>query len=261
MGDEESSDLLIFKLREGKELEEGTEESEPISAGSAVEGVAGEEAEESPPNPNVVVSAKGLKCSIHPWREAYAVCSKCGLPFCYVDIIKKSGKYYCLDDISTVEAEEVHKNVSKNNFFTGVGGIFLLFNGVYMAYIFYPQALVLYHSALVSLTVNGITKLITDYYYPSMANLAAIIASFAAGLAAVAHGRRRVGIVIGFLIFMLISYEFMNSIGVNFLILPMIVSFMSMILMVLGNMSAVRAVNELVDEEYKHIDWPRPEVF
>ena len=261
MGDEESSDLLIFKLREGKELEEGTEESEPISAGSAVEGVAGEEAEESPPNPNVVVSAKGLKCSIHPWREAYAVCSKCGLPFCYVDIIKKSGKYYCLDDISTVEAEEVHKNVSKNNFFTGVGGIFLLFNGVYMAYIFYPQALVLYHSALVSLTVNSMTKLITDYYYPSMANLVAIIASFAAGLAAVAHGRRRVGIVIGFLIFMLISYEFMNSIGVNFLILPMIVSFMSMILMVLGNMSAVRAVNELVDEEYKHIDWPRPEVF
>ena len=101
MGDEESSDLLIFKLREGKELDESTEEAEPVSAGSAVEGVS-EEVEENAPNPNVVASAKGLKCSIHPWREAYAVCSKCGMPYCYVDIIKKNGKYYCLDDISTV---------------------------------------------------------------------------------------------------------------------------------------------------------------
>jgi len=259
LGDEESSDLLIFKLRDGKELEESTEGSEPISAGSAVEGVAGED--ESSPNPNVVASAKGLKCSIHPWRAAYAVCSKCGLPFCYVDIIKKNGKYYCLDDISTVEAEEVHKNVSKNNFFTGVGGIFLLFNGFYLIYIFYPQALVLYHSTLTSLTVKGMMNLIADYYYPSIANLVAIIASLAAGLAAAAWGRRRLGIVIGFLISMLVSYEFMNSSGVNFLILPIIISFFSMILMVLGNMSAVREVNELVDEEYKHVDWPRPEVF
>ncbi len=261
MGDEESSDLLIFKLREGKELEEGTGQAEPVSAGSAVEGIAEEEAEESPPNPSVVASARGLKCSIHPWREAYAVCSKCGLPFCYVDIIKKSGKFYCLDDISTVEAEELHKNVAKNNFFTGVGGIFLLFNGFYLIYIFYPQALVLYHSALTSLTAKGMMTLVTNYYYPSIANLVAIIASFAAGLTAAVWGRRRSGIVIGFLIFMLISYEFMNSSGVDFLILPMIVSFLSMILMVLGNMSAVRAVNELVDEEYRHVDWPRPEVF
>ena len=130
-----------------------------------------------------------------------------------------------------------------------------------MIYIFYPQALVLYHSAMVSLTVKGMMTLITYYYYPSIANIIAIIASFAAGLAAAVWGRRRSGIVIGFLIFMLISYEFMNSSGVNFLILPMIVSFLSMILMVLGNMSAVRAVNELVDEEYRHVDWPRPEVF
>lgn len=261
MGDDESSDLLIFKLRDGKELEESTEEAAPISAEYAAGGASQEEAQESSQNKDVVVSAKGLKCSIHPWREAYAVCSKCGLPFCYVDIIKKNGRFYCLDDISTVETDEIKKNISKNNFFTKVGGVFLLFNGGYLLYIFYPQAGVLYHTALVSLTAKGIVKLLADYYYPSMANLAAVIVSFAAGLAAALWGRRRLGIVIGLLIFLLVSYEFMNSSGVNFLILPMAVSFLSIVLMVLGNMSAVRAVNELVDEEYKHVDWPRPEVF
>ena len=74
-------------------------------------------------------------------------------------------------------------------------------------------------------------------------------------------GRRRVGIAVSLMVFMLMSYEFMNSSGVNYLILPMALAFMSMVLLVLGNMSAVRAANSLVDEEYRHVEWPRPEVF
>ena len=128
MGDE-SSDLLIFKLRGGVDLEESTEEAAPISAESSTEDLPEGLTE---PNPDVVVSAKGLKCSVHPWRDAYAVCSRCGLPFCYVDIAKKNGRFVCLDDITVVETEDIEKNVSKNNLFTGIGGVFLIFNAAYL---------------------------------------------------------------------------------------------------------------------------------
>ena len=257
MGDE-SSDLLIFKLRGDVDLEESTDEAAPVSAESSAEDFPEEVTE---PNPDVIVSAKGLKCSVHPWRDAYAVCSKCGLPFCYVDIIKKKGRFVCLDDIAVVETEDIEKNASKNNLFTGIGGVFLIFNGAYLLYLFYPQASVLYGNILVSLTINGIAKLLASYYYPTLANFVAIIISLIAGLMAMSSGRRRIGIVVGLIVFMLISYEFMNSSGVNYLILPMALSFISMVLLVLGNMSAVRAANSLVDEEYRHVEWPRPEVF
>ena len=257
MGDE-SSDLLIFKLRGGVDLEESAGEAAPISAESSTDDLPEEVTE---PNPDVVVSAKGLKCSVHPWRDAYAVCSRCGLPFCYVDIAKKNGRFVCLDDITAVETEDIEKNVSKNNFFTDIGGVFLIFNAAYLLYLFYPQAGVLYSNISISLTINGIVKLLASYYYPTLANFVAVIISLIAGLMVMSSGRRRIGIAVSLIIFMLMSYEFMNSSGVNYLILPMALVFMSMVLLVLGNMSAARAANSLVDEEYRHVEWPRPEVF
>ena len=262
MGDDGSSDLLIFKLRDSKGLEE-TEDTVPVpEESSAVDTVTAKQEKVVISNPDTVVSAKGLKCSIHPWRDAYAVCSKCGLPYCYVDIVKKNGKFVCIDDIESVEDEEVHSTLPKSNMFTGIGGIFLVFNAAYLLYMFYPQAGVVYHAAYASLTLKNILNVLQQYYYPDLANFAAIILSVAAGLITMANGRRRtIGVVAGFLIFMLVVYEFMNSIGAYYLVLPVLISFLSIIMMVLGNMSAVKAVNELVDDEYRHVEWPRPEVF
>jgi hypothetical protein len=43
--------------------------------------------------------AKGKNCTIHPWRNAYALCAADNLPYCYEDLMDYNGTYYCLDDM------------------------------------------------------------------------------------------------------------------------------------------------------------------
>ena len=259
MGKDDSPDLLIFKLRnDSKEVVSKIPEVQISAQGAPAEPVPEEEhaaaSDES-------ISPRGMKCTIHPWRQAYAVCSRCGLSFCYVDIIKKNGRFVCLDDIDKQDVEELDKSLTGNNIFTNGGGIMLLFNALALLYFFYPQAAVIYSEASHSLNANGLMLLFSRYYYPSITNLAAVIFSFLAGVYVLLKGSRYIGIFAGFLIFMLISYEYMSSSAALYLILIMAVSFICMVLFVLGNMSAVKAVNELANDEYKQIDWPRPEVF
>ncbi len=258
MAEEDASDLLIFKLRDesGEVLpsKKTSVEAEPVQAqqaGSAAEST-GPEAEE--------MSPEGMHCAIHPWREAYAVCNRCGLPFCYVDIVKRGGRFVCLDDIGKEEAADISRKASKNNFFTVMGGIMLVFTAAALIYFFYPQAFFIYKELQSSLTSSGIMSLFSNYYI-QVANLAAFVFSLLIGIYVIRSGNRYVGIIVGFLVFMLISYEYLNTGGLNYLILIMAVSFISIILFVLGNMSAVRSVNELIEDEYRQIDWPRPEVF
>ena len=56
-------------------------------------------------------AAKGLKCTWHEWKPAWATCNFCHLPFCFEDLLEANASYYCIEDYARLPHREKHRLV------------------------------------------------------------------------------------------------------------------------------------------------------
>ena len=77
--------------------------------------------------------ARGLFCSVHQFRHAYALCAYCHRPFCFEDIVEYQKDYYCIEDIDRVTARYTEKLTNEYSIsslitsFIMIGGFVLFF--------------------------------------------------------------------------------------------------------------------------------------
>jgi hypothetical protein len=77
--------------------------------------------------------AKGLFCSTHRFRHAYAICAYCHRPFCYEDIAEYQNEYYCVEDVDRVTSHYTETLANEYSFsnllasFILIGGFILYF--------------------------------------------------------------------------------------------------------------------------------------
>ena len=126
--------------------------------------------------------AKGLYCSMHPFRHAYAICAYCHKPYCFEDIIEFQKDYYCMEDIGSIESKRVQKlsfEYSTSSFVTSaiMLAAFVLFFYFSNAQLVYTFNFILSGpwSFLMNITANFI-------YVISMVTLVAMILAFGAAL-------------------------------------------------------------------------------
>jgi hypothetical protein len=86
-------------------------------------------------------AARGLYCTWHPWRPAYAICAYCHRPFCFEDLTEANGNYYCLEDIDKVSLKNNSNVYVKYNNLGLVSASMLLVSFVIFLYFAEPQIL------------------------------------------------------------------------------------------------------------------------
>ncbi len=204
--------------------------------------------------------AKDQFCINHPWRHAYAVCSVCKLPYCYIDIMEDQGKIYCLNDINKAMGPS---NVQANpavNFFSILSSVIFLANSAVLGYFMYPQAKFLAETALNSGLASFIFTISNTYYIP----LGNIILALFGVLAAITVLRKSFygfgfSLMVSFTGLMLVLYEYLNS-NVLYLFISSTLLLLSLVSMTYSRMSSSREIAEdqvLVPD----IEWPKPETF
>jgi hypothetical protein len=204
--------------------------------------------------------AKGRFCENHPWRQAYALCNVCKLPYCYIEIMEDHGKLYCLNDIDlAIDTTSSQVNPALNAFSMVSSAIFLG-NSAVLGYFMYPQANYLYHNAVKVGALKFLLHVSSVYYLP----LANVLLAILGVVAAVTVLRRSVygfafSMTVAFAGLMLILFEYLSS-SVPYLFVSSGLLLLSLACLTYSRMSSAKEVvedNVLIPD----VEWPRPEVF
>ena len=126
--------------------------------------------------------AKGLFCSMHPFRHAYAICAYCHKLFCFEDIIEFQKDYYCMEDIGSIESKHVQKlsfEYSTSSFVTS--SIML---AAFVLFFYYTHAQLVYtFNFVLSNPLGFVTNLGSNFaYLISIVTLGTMILAFGAAL-------------------------------------------------------------------------------
>ncbi len=203
--------------------------------------------------------AKGLTCTTHPWRNAYAICSYCKRSFCYSDIVAYGKEFYCAEDIGKVSATTAEHMRNPINTFAYVSAVLLVANAALLLY-FNPQSLTVINEIM----RTGPLEFINTVNYVSLvylSNLFIIIFGFISAIFLFANSRK--GVAIGGLVdsftIIITTYELLNT-NANYLFVVSAVAFISIATIALSRMSSA---NKEYQEElkYPNVEWPKVEGF
>lgn len=202
-----------------------------------------------------------LKCISHPWREAYAICSVCNLPFCYADIMKYGNKFYCLADIGKAEsmgektAERPHLNI-----FNYGSSLLFVANAALLSYFLYPQVEFLITYVSTSGTMGLVENLIVNYPLQT-ANASVIIFSAIAALLSLTKSTKTLfaALIVAGLSMALTSYEFVTT-GSTYLVAATAISLVCVSTLAFSRMSSARALQESEQVSVQPVEWPTPGV-
>ena len=208
---------------------------------------------------NNIEAAKGLNCVMHTWRPAYSLCERCKRPFCYADLVKFEGNFYCLEDIDFVSGGKTAKTYAKNAFSYAAGLSFFI-NALIFTYFAYPTASFIVGDLLTSLSTSTLSLFVSNYFF-QIINIILALASFLSGIIILATYKRgfQFGAVMGVFTLMMSSYEYMNS-STSYLLLATAVSIASIAFLIYSRMSSV-SIKAEEHVEPNDIEWPKPEVF
>ncbi|MDE1857250.1 MAG: hypothetical protein KGH98_04195 [Candidatus Micrarchaeota archaeon] len=203
-------------------------------------------------------SAKGMKCTWHQWRDAYAVCELCGRPFCYEDTMEYRGKYYCLQDIDKVSEQPTPSAEAYTYTKLGLasGGLML---AAFLVFLYFAAPEVIY--------VVGYANSVGFFDFAKVVNfdyIAAILGVILTGLGVVsalliflqAKGGFPFGLFVGFLGVVLFSYQFLNSSTLYAGIIS-VLDFAAMVALIYSR-SVAYGAGELLgsQQEQLQLDWP-----
>lgn len=213
------------------------------------------------PQPDI----KKLYCTNHPWRQAYAICDKCGLPYCYVDMIGYNNKMYCLQDIDFATKQHgLEHEETRINSFAVLASMLFLVNSMLLLYFTYPQAIFLLSNA----ANKGITGAISFFlnfnpqYFAPFANTLIIIFGFISAITILRKSVVSFGVsfFIAFISLFIVSYEYLNS-SVTYLLLSSLVLLIAISLTMYSRMSAIGQHSEENYNVLPSVEWPKPESF
>lgn len=210
-----------------------------------------------------IKAAAGHTCVYHPWRPAYAACAYCHRTFCYADIIKHSGNFYCLEDISQVSSKEtVQKVRSGNNGVAEVAGFIFLVNMAIMAYYDYPSIIPLFNALQATNIPYFIISLTpaSQYFFPIVDTLALVLL-FTGALGIFGGGRRGYywAVISTIAVLVIAGYGYIYS-NLSFLFFVSGISILNLGVLAYSRLSSVVRVAE---EETlpSDIAWPMTESF
>ncbi|MDE1768529.1 MAG: hypothetical protein KGH62_04115 [Candidatus Micrarchaeota archaeon] len=201
-----------------------------------------------------IKAAKGQFCVNHQWRHAYAICAICTLPYCYVDIMEKDGKMYCLQDIDATETG-TSKQQPEVNSLSVLSSVIFIANSVALGIFSYPQA---------TFIVNQIMKaqfMLTSAYYLPLTNLAVVIFGVIAAISIVKRSATTLAFSLGVSMFglLVVLYEYLLN-NSPYLFVSSALLLVSVATVLYSRMSSVNEVLE-VGKYAKDVNWPKPEIF
>ncbi len=123
----------------------------------------------TPSEKRSIKEAKNRKCTIHPWRKAYAACAYCRRPFCYADLIDSSGALYCMEDIDKVSREPKKPRIMFNAY-SYFASLFAVAYSTLLLYYTYPQLVYIVNYARAVGPTSFLFNLSSSYYV-SLVNL------------------------------------------------------------------------------------------
>ncbi|MDE1804752.1 MAG: hypothetical protein KGH59_03140 [Candidatus Micrarchaeota archaeon] len=205
-------------------------------------------------------AAKDQVCLNHPWRPAYAICDFCERPFCYADMMEYGGRYYCLQDIDRVSGK--HEAARKPaNIFTIVAAMLFFGNAIIIGYFTAPQ-LGFLSNFVSSANPNSLLSALNASYTIQLFNLGMILLCVMAGILLLILGSGTRAFysagVIGTVILITISSEYLNSNYSSTILIETIISLLDIVFLAYGNMSAA-TVSYSTDIGPVDIEWPRVE--
>lgn len=156
-------------------------------------------------------AARGLYCSWHPWRPAYAICDYCHRPFCFEDLVEYGRAYYCLEDIDRVVnySQETYLRYNKLSFVSST-----LFLVIFAIFAYYANGQIFYLANLINSV--GIKSFFTNLNYSyavSLVEMLLIALSLITGLMLFIQARAGfgIGLLAGFGTVAVFSYEYLNT--------------------------------------------------
>jgi hypothetical protein len=138
-------------------------------------------------------------------------------------------------------------------------GIIFIFNALVFAYFIYPQS-VFVIGYVQHIGINGFVNSTNYYYDVSLMNIALVAFTVFSGLLMLARvrGSHLMGGMIGSLVTLAATYQYLNS-NANYFLIVSIISFISIGSLVYSRMATVsEASREVAPEE---VAWPMPETF
>lgn len=206
--------------------------------------------------------AKGQFCINHQWRHAYAVCNICKLPYCYVDIMEKDGKLYCINDIESVkmsEGELSQPQIAVNGF-SIMASVLFIANSLLLGYYTYPQWIFVGDAAAKAGLLAFVLHLSQSYYTPIINGAIVLF-----GLIAAAAIFRKSPLAVAFSLsisfagMLAILYEYLNS-NVTYLFVSTVLLLLSLAAIAYSRMSSVSELTE-PNVLTPDIEWPKPEMY
>jgi hypothetical protein len=204
---------------------------------------------------------KGAFCINHPWREAYAYCAKCGLPYCFVEIMKYDGKMYCLDDIDSVQkAAGENENTVQRNSFSMLASVLLFANIAAIAYYTWKSTALLISLILSQGVLNFFVHLNQLYLFP-IANVSVEV--FGVIAAFVVLGRRfsafTFSFIVTFVSVFIMVYQYLSN-SETYALISSIILMIALSAMVYSRMTSETSKSESFASA-PEVEWPKPEVF
>ncbi|MDE1865456.1 MAG: hypothetical protein KGH94_02345 [Candidatus Micrarchaeota archaeon] len=86
--------------------------------------------------------AKGMFCSVHQFRHAYAICAYCHRPFCYEDLVDYQKDYYCVQDVDRVTSRYTERLANEYSI-SNLMASFILIGG-FLLYLYYSNGMLGY---------------------------------------------------------------------------------------------------------------------
>ena len=190
-------------------------------------------------NNNVASEISKYRCAWHPWRQAYEICSYCGKPYCFEDIVEKRGRFYCLEDVDKmpIQMQQARGDLGS---FGMLSGALMMLTFIMFLYFGYSQFAYQLNSLIVSLPNLGHGLVAISQFYnfvnafPLLAFVLTLI-SFLVGITVMGHTKRSFvyGVTLNMLSVMLFSYAYLSYIRVYILFIS-VISFASMILLLIS---------------------------
>jgi hypothetical protein len=206
-----------------------------------------------------IEAAKGLKCISHPWRDAYAICNYCKMPFCYADISEYNNSYYCLQDLSKAEGAFPVNPPETNTSIIKISSIAFIISAFVLLFYIYPQV-----SFIISKTNIFNISIISNLgfsYGISILNILFIILSFISGILIFVSPVKNTAMVqiIVSIIIITLAYEYLIT-NISYVIIAEGFFFMTLIILLAGKSldATIKYTSEIKSSQIK---WPRLENF
>ncbi|MGI0133918.1 MAG: hypothetical protein ACREBW_03050, partial [Candidatus Micrarchaeaceae archaeon] len=203
-----------------------------------------------------IASAKGLFCTWHPWRPAYAVCGYCHRPFCFEDTTEYNGSLYCLEDIDKVSAGRVEETGMEYNNISIVASTLMF--ATFLAFMYFANAQLGYIIGYAnSIGFFRFIGTITASY--GLALLGAITTFFTliSAILILTQSRKGyyIGLAAGFANVALFSYQFLNTSTVYLLAIS-ILSFASLVTLAYSRSMFEQKEMPYLETKQYGVEWP-----